>query len=323
MFPVPFLIVSLLLLIVILYTVYRRLQFSRSVTFAFSNTLFCRNPENNNACTPHPTLGPKDPWDAPLALDTYSPETASYCLGILRLAYDADSASQLVMPSGFVFVASLQNSLDKERSVGYVLQQEDVLWVVFRGTKHASDFAQDINMTQSPFRKDGVMVHNGFLQIYVRFADFLANVLAETLSRKKDSVHTLLLTGHSLGGALAMLSLYDAVALYSRTHRVISYTFGCPRVGNQAFADQLRSKPNVCYRVANTSDVFPQVPLPITLNVAHPTRPFFYNHYGKLFSFTDNRLNYTLNHAIDTYLENIERIGRENRIEGLLSKAEY
>ena len=321
MFPIPFLLVSILLLVVVAYAVYRRLRFSSAVTFAFSNTLFCGNPENKNACTLHPTPGPNnnDPWKAPLALDTYSPETASYCLGLIRLVYDADTASQLKLPPGFMLVASLQNSLDKERSVGYVLQQDDVLWVVYRGTKHASDFAQDMNMTQSPFRKDGVMVHKGFLQIYVRIADFLA----ETLSRKKDSVKTILLTGHSLGGSLAMLSLYDAVALYSKTHRVVSYTFGCPRVGNQAFVDQLRSRPNICYRVANTSDVFPQVPLPITLNVVHPTHPFFYNHYGKLFSFTDNRLNYTLNHAIDTYLENIERIGRENVVQGILSRAEY
>jgi len=319
MFPIPFILVSILLLVVVAYALYRRLRFSSAVTFAFFNTLFCD--ENKNACTPHPTSSPldNDPWKAPLALDQYSPETAAYCLGLVRLVYDADTADQLTLPPGFVLVAPLQNPLDKERSVGYVLQQEDVLWVVFRGTKHASDFAQDMNMTQSPFRKDGVMVHKGFLQIYVCIADFLA----EILSKKKDDVKTLLFTGHSLGGALAMLSLYDAVALYSNTHSIISYTFGCPRVGNKAFVDELRSRPNICYRVANTSDIFPQAPLPITLNVVHPTHPFFYNHYGKLFSFSDNRINYTLNHAIDTYLENIERIGRENRIDGLLSKAEY
>lgn len=318
MFLGAFIIVSFMLVVVIAYALYRRLRFSSAVTFAFTNTVFCDAPENEKICNAHPTSS-EITWKVRPVLETYSPETASYCLGLVQLVYDADTADQLMLPPGFVLVASLDNPIDKDRSVGYVFQQDDLLWVVFRGTKHAVDITQDINMTQSPFRKDGVMVHKGFLQIYVRIADFLAKIL----SKKKDDVKTLLLTGHSLGGALAMLSLYDTIALYSKTHSIISYTFGCPRVGNKAFVDELRSRPNICYRVANTSDIFPQVPLPITLNVVRPTHPFFYNHYGKLFSFTDNRLNYTLNHAIDTYLENIERIGRENRIDGLLSKAEY
>ncbi len=48
------------------------------------------------------------------------------------------------------------------------------------------------------------------------------------------------LTGHSLGGALATLAAYDIAqalrAVPQRTH-VACYSFGAPRVGNHAFAD--------------------------------------------------------------------------------------
>ena len=46
-------------------------------------------------------------------------------------------------------------------------------------------------------------------------------------------------TGHSLGGALATLAAYDfatAAQACGKTLNLACYTFGCPRVGNHAFA---------------------------------------------------------------------------------------
>ena len=52
------------------------------------------------------------------------------------------------------------------------------------------------------------------------------------------------MTGHSLGGALAKLAAYDiAVAardLPIKVH-VANYTFGAPRVGNHAFAEDFNA----------------------------------------------------------------------------------
>ena len=46
-------------------------------------------------------------------------------------------------------------------------------------------------------------------------------------------------TGHSMGGALALLAAYDisrAMEWVSKPTKVICYTFGAPRIGNHAFA---------------------------------------------------------------------------------------
>lgn len=38
--------------------------------------------------------------------------------------------------------------------------------------------------------------------------------------------------------------------------RMVLYTYGCPRVGNQAFADDAnRLMPNICWRIMNFFDV--------------------------------------------------------------------
>ena len=44
-------------------------------------------------------------------------------------------------------------------------------------------------------------------------------------------------TGHSLGGAVATLAAHDIVTFCGvAPERISCYTFGCPRVGNHAFA---------------------------------------------------------------------------------------
>lgn len=43
-------------------------------------------------------------------------------------------------------------------------------------------------------------------------------------------------TGHSLGGSLAMLAAYD-IAARLPTLTVRCYTYGAPRTGNRAFAE--------------------------------------------------------------------------------------
>ena len=51
----------------------------------------------------------------------------------------------------------------------------------------------------------------------------------------------LLLVGHSLGGALAQLAAHDIATAGAKQGLTVSvgcYTFGAPRVGNHAFANE-------------------------------------------------------------------------------------
>ncbi len=61
-----------------------------------------------------------------------------------------------------------------------------------------------------------------------------------SLSQKYYSAK-LLITGHSLGGAIATLSALDAMDMLGKPIDYF-YTFGSPRVGNDAFADYINQK---------------------------------------------------------------------------------
>ncbi len=81
-----------------------------------------------------------------------------------------------------------------------------------------------------------------------------------------DSHTELFVTGHSLGAALSVL-FGIRLALKIDNNPVIN--FGCPKVGNAAFAKLVNNKQNLCvHRVAHKSDVITRGP------------NLYYNHVG-------------------------------------------
>jgi hypothetical protein len=316
MYLVPFIITTTLLVLVVALWVLRRVQTTRALTYSFSNNEYCRD----HLCLFRSEFSDND-FKVVHRFKDYSPRTAYYCLNVINRVYDADYTSNLVPPPGFEVVATIANPLDKNRSIGYVMAQSDILWVVFRGTKYVGDILQDLNMTQSRFREDGVLVHTGFLGIYQ--AARVKETVERVLTSRRDRFRTLLVTGHSLGGAMSMLTLYDLSSAYGDSYDVVCYTFGCPRVGNTAFTDRLKHYKNICYRIANSDDIVPNIPLSITMNFLRPHHPFFYNHYGRLFSFSDNLLNYEYNHVIQTYIANLWKIVQETIPGSTAFKSDY
>jgi predicted lipase len=206
------------------------------------------------------------------------------------------------VPSGFGLIQSLSYN---KNYIGFILKQQsnNQIWIVFRGTMNVSDVFQDIQTTQSLFLNK-YMIFTGVLQIYTQFRDLLLKTIKDmSISQKK-----IIITGHSLGAALSVLTTFDL----SNEYNTITYTYGCPRVGNPEFVSQLtqqlKKTKSTFYRIQNSSDIIPYFPLPITLRLAHPTQPFFYDHVGHLIEFSDNRLSYLNNHSIITYIENIPDI---------------
>ncbi len=78
-------------------------------------------------------------------------------------------------------------------------------------------------------------------------------------------------TGHSLGGAVATLATaYIRKAGYAAD----LYTYGAPRVGNDAFVAFVTDQPGGEYRVTHTDDPVPRLP-PIALNYRHTSPEYW------------------------------------------------
>lgn len=100
----------------------------------------------------------------------------------------------------------------------------------------------------------GVKMHTGFTKAYLAARSEIHDAV------QKSTMPRWVLTGHSLGGALAKLCAVDLQFNFSPQISVETYTFGAPRVGNKAFAASYnRRVPNTC-RFVNGNDVISGLP---------------------------------------------------------------
>ncbi|OBZ71698.1 Lipase [Grifola frondosa] len=117
---------------------------------------------------------------------------------------------------------------------------------------------KNLDATLFPGVSSSVEVHEGFANEHAQTA---STILTETKRLiQVNGATTVMLVGHSLGGALAELdALFMTLNLPSSIH-VKAVTYGTPRVGNPAFASLFDSEVPDFVRINNESDLIPIVP---------------------------------------------------------------
>ena len=179
------------------------------------------------------------------------------------------SFSGVLEKSGFqlldiIHVAETQGFVCKRT----VANEPPYLVLAFRGTeKKVSDWLTDARCM--PTMEGNAKVHTGFLEAFDGNTNgngkTAKQVVKDVLDRPeaKDNEGRLLplfITGHSLGGALALL----ATKLIAPDINGACYTFGAPRVANYEYFRFLKTP---VYRVVNSTDMVPRVPPGAVMNV--------------------------------------------------------
>ncbi|KAL6720141.1 hypothetical protein ACLMJK_002062 [Lecanora helva] len=133
----------------------------------------------------------------------------------------------------------------------------------FRGTHSRINWFEDFKLKLRCFDLcDKCAVHTGFSESWLEIREAVISNLIAALATNPD--YRVIVTGHSLGAALATLAAGDlrkqSEDLKNRTEL---YTFGGPRVGDVETVDFLTKQSNKTYRITNNADIIPQVPGPI------------------------------------------------------------
>lgn len=103
----------------------------------------------------------------------------------------------------------------------------------------------------------GARFHRGFMGALEEVWEPLFQGVSAALDEKERPVWV---TGHSLGGALALLAAWRFKRQFIPVHQI--YTFGAPMVGNQAAADAFaREFPNKIFRYIDDRDLVPKLPM--------------------------------------------------------------
>ena len=155
----------------------------------------------------------------------------------------------------------------------YVLQNDQAIVLAFRGTEAPTsiDGLKDWLLTDAgnllivPSGRlgtdlaaagVGARFHQGFVGA---IAEIWEPVLGEVEAAMSKSERPLWITGHSLGGALALMSGWLLHRKFISVHQI--YTYGAPMVGNLAAAQAFeREFADQIYRCVNAPDPVPKLP---------------------------------------------------------------
>jgi predicted lipase len=142
------------------------------------------------------------------------------------------------------------------------------LFISFRGTESMRDLITDCQcdmLTPAYGNEESrVRVHSGFYLAYLS--------VRESILRRFENVRTdatrLFISGHSLGGALALLCALD-IQYHHPATEIFLLTIGQPKVGNRSFAESTNRRLSNYFRIVNGDDIVPKI-------------PFTYSHAGQL-----------------------------------------
>jgi len=128
-----------------------------------------------------------------------------------------------------------------------------IAFLVFRGTepKDFRDIKTDVKVELKEIEIDGekIELHSGYLEAFDLVKEDIKAVL------KATSYDQLFITGHSLGGALAMV----ATRILTSDISGACYTYGAPPIGTIDVQNKLKTP---IYEIINEIDVVPRLPNP-------------------------------------------------------------
>ena len=197
------------------------------------------------------------------------------------VAYDTpDRCAKWAKVSGF---SGAFDFFDNHDTQGFVAESSDAIIVAFRGTQpnRPMDWFVDFRATCDPWDHTAGKVHSGFhgaLRKVWGVALPNGEVLPRRLANRGGK--TIWITGHSLGGALAVLCAAQALFVSKMPVQGV-YTFGQPRVGTKDFADAVNAKlGSGIFRFVNDRDIVPRVPL-FSMGFCHYGCQRFFDHVGE------------------------------------------
>ena len=176
---------------------------------------------HNKEDTKHNDLGSGDKSNLPVTLTSLI-EHAEYCKAI----YDSGG--------------------DQKDEVAFeVKQDKGITIIIIRGTANKSNVQSDIDVRLVSDARTGIYLHKGFRDASI--------TIMQILDESYTIEHTVHVTGHSLGGAVAQII---GMWLHKRGKNVQIYSYGSPKVSSQVMSEGQPTH----WRVVRLSDPIPFTP---------------------------------------------------------------
>lgn len=186
------------------------------------------------------------------------------------LNYTDRSYYDVYIPSKTAIKTEYVNN--KKTDIQYILRvYENRILIAFRGTDSCRDMLSNLQFFKKtvchmPDSKK-IRIHSGFYKAYTE-----AKIFDKIVKVITDKTKRIEITGHSYGGALALICAADLAHRFPDIEYEV-VVFGTPRTGNKAFAEFFdKYLPNTS-RIENRGDIITKLPPPL----------FGYRHVGKTY----------------------------------------
>ncbi len=213
-------------------------------------------------------------------LKLYSGENALVLADCARLAYEPETVVKSKLSGEWHFPAGQIRCFSGRSTQAFLAANERCLILAFRGTEFTriADWFRNLD---ADFDVTALgRVHDGF-QKALQEVWSGEHGIKSAIERVRDRGQPIWVTGHSLGGALALLAAAELeLRLAIPVHGL--YTIGQPRVGDEFFLRAVNRGLNErYYRFVNNNDIVTRVPASV----------YGYRHAGRLLYFdTQERL---------------------------------
>jgi pimeloyl-ACP methyl ester carboxylesterase len=144
------------------------------------------------------------------------------------------------------------------------------IFVTIRGTCIPESVSDALDIRCSPHRLSNgatAQVHRGFLAQYRALEPRLTALVLHTLAAHSRATQapatSLVFSGHSMGGAVAMLAAerFGLLAARRSVGQVVAMSFGCPRFASEPLFASLRARDTALLNVHIRDDPIPWLPM--------------------------------------------------------------
>lgn len=169
------------------------------------------------------------------------------------------------------------------------------IFIAFRGSHDIKNWITNIRFLKTYPYSNNIAIEKGFYNLFKKNKDTIYSNLYNLTD--KYNTNKVIITGHSLGGALATVLTFDI--LYNNyPFDIYLTTFGSPRVGNQDFVNDFNKYNVYSKRVTHYYDMVPHLPQN-DLNYHHVSQEIWYTEdnteYKECNDFNNNEDKYCSN----------------------------
>ena len=219
----------------------------------------------------------------------YDENLAIYCVNLVQSTYCVSSVDDWVYKTcepSIILDYVVENSGSKAIQ-GYD-NMTNTIFTSFRGSSNIHNWIENIQIHQiAPYNDSSIKIEEGFFKAY----NFIKSEIFINLHELTDKYNTnrLLITGHSLGGAMATIMTYEIFLLGNMYNVNYLITFGSPRVGNSEFVKDFNKYKVTSYRITHYYDMVPHVPEEF-LKYSHISNEIWYNEDNSKFKICNDYL---------------------------------